>query len=113
MEEVRIKLGCADTVEFEYVEGRREGFLSRRNNEQWHGSGTQWNIKDVVNSMLWLAQVIYIMLQLDWREYDPPSPKNHFIKESGWQEKGRDKELSIWVIVNVFLGSEGGLRAGH
>lgn len=30
--EVRIKLGCADRVEFRYVEGRREGFPSRRNN---------------------------------------------------------------------------------
>lgn len=47
------------------------------------------------------------------RECDPPSPKNHFIKGHGWQEKGRDKELSVWDIVNVLLGSEGGLRAGH
>lgn len=32
VEKVRIELGCADMVEFRYVEGRREGFPSRRNN---------------------------------------------------------------------------------
>lgn len=32
MEEVRIKLRCADMVGFRYVRERREGFPSRRNN---------------------------------------------------------------------------------
>lgn len=32
IEEVRIKLRCADMVGFRCVEGRREGFPNRRNN---------------------------------------------------------------------------------